>query len=68
MKTIKETIITETNERGRVTHRIVSVETRESYEDYDYDMDTRRGMGRTHNGSFDRIWDAYKDYCKSREW
>ena len=57
--TIKETTIVERNERGRVTRHIVSVETRETYWDYDYDIDTRRGVGNTHHSSLDRIMEAY---------
>lgn len=63
---IKETTIVERNERGRVTRHIVSVETRETYRDYDYDLDTRRGEGRMHGGFMDRIMEAYKEDLMSR--
>lgn len=57
--TIKETTIVERTERGRATRHIVSVETREPYRDYDYDFDTRHGVGNAHRSSLDRIMEAY---------
>ena len=65
---IKKTTIVETKERGRVTRRITTVETRESYTDWDYDMDTMRGVGRVTDCPMDRIMEAYRDYRLCNEW
>lgn len=65
---IKKTTIVETKERGRVTRRITTVETRESYTDWDYDQDTMRGVGRVTDCPMDHIMEAYRDYRLCDEW
>ena len=66
---IKKTIYTEYDERGRVTRQSRTVEcVRDSYTDYDYDLDTRHGVGNTPHSSFKSIYEAYHDLCVSRQW
>lgn len=67
MKTIKETIITEVNEKGRVVRRIYTVEERERI-DANYDWETMHGRGVVQNVRSNRIQDAYKDYLRSFDW
>lgn len=66
---IKKTTIVETKERGRVTRRVITtVETRESYTDWEYDQDTMRGVSRVANCPMSRIMEAYRDYRLCDEW
>jgi hypothetical protein len=66
---IKETIYTEIDYRGRVIKRTRTVETYESDTDRGYDYGTTCcGYGSPRQSSFDRIYEAYDDYRKSREW
>lgn len=65
---IKETTIVERNERGRVTNRRTSIEIHETYTDRDYDHDTNWGRGIVTESSFDKILEAYKDYCDIFKW
>ena len=68
--TIKETISTEVDDRGRVTRRTRVVDQYdEKVTNFGYDFGTRYGgVDRVHESSFDKIWDAYHDYRKTREW
>lgn len=68
--TIKETIYTEVDSRGRVVRRTRVVDQYdERKQNFMYDCATRFGdMDRTHESSFDKIWDAYHDYRATKEW
>lgn len=68
--TIKETIYTRVDEKGRVTRRTRIVDQYdETVTNFGYDCGTRYGdVDTVHETSFDKIWDAYADYRKSKEW
>ena len=66
---IKETITTEVDNRGRVIKRTHTVDVIDSETDQEHD--DRSGVCRfsaLHRASSKRIYEAYEDYCMSKEW
>lgn len=66
---IKETIYTEVDERGHVVNHTRTVEIDDSDTNQGYDYGTRFGeFGNPRQSSLKRIYEAYEDFYKSREW
>ena len=66
---IKETITTEVDDRGRVIKRTRTVDVIDSDMDQErMDQPGFRRFSDFHRTSAKRIYEAYEDYCISKEW